>query len=111
MIEHLWIHPGGWPRYRMLTRRQRAVQRLREAWWILIGRHSLHRAWQVGHDQGCMHEYHRLVTNKAYIAEIQARGWISASPESSDEEGRWPDTASPSDGNQPDTNPSARATA
>lgn len=67
-------HPGNWPRYPMMTRWQRARQRVREAWWILTGRHSLHRAWQFGHDQGIQFEYRRLITNKAYIAEVSYRG-------------------------------------
>ncbi len=58
-----WVHPGGWHHYPMLTRRQRALQRVREAWWILTGKHSLHRAWQIGHDQGIAHEYQRVVVN------------------------------------------------
>lgn len=53
-------HPGGfliirdrhgWPRF----------QRLLEAWWILTGKWSLHRAWQKGHDRGAAMGYHRTV--------------------------------------------------
>jgi len=44
-------HPGGWPRiypYDTLWRRAR------EAWWVLRGHWSLHRAWQAGYDQHIM---------------------------------------------------------
>lgn len=46
-------HPGGWPRiwpYDTLRRR------VREAWWVLQGRWSLHQAWQRGYDQHAMDE-------------------------------------------------------
>lgn len=36
-------------------------QRYLEAWWIVRGGWSLHRAWQVGHDHGTRMEYHRTV--------------------------------------------------
>jgi hypothetical protein len=41
-----------------------------EAWWVLTGRWSLHRAWQNGLDEGSRNEYRRLITNKAYLAEV-----------------------------------------
>jgi hypothetical protein len=37
--------------------------RLREAWLILLGRNSLHLAWQVGLDHGTRMEYERTVVN------------------------------------------------
>ncbi len=40
-------HPGGWPRRH---------SRLREAWWIITGQRSLHRAWQRGYDQHAQDE-------------------------------------------------------
>lgn len=42
----------------------RNFQRLREAWWIVTGRWSLHRAWQYGYDHGTRMEYQRIITNK-----------------------------------------------
>ncbi len=32
------------------------LQRVRELWWILIGKHTLHSAWQRGYDQHIMDE-------------------------------------------------------
>lgn len=43
------IHPGGWKNYRGSF-----FGRLYEAALILRGKHSLHRAWQAGHDQCVM---------------------------------------------------------
>lgn len=36
-------------------------QRYLEAWWIVRGGSSLHRAWQAGHDHGTHMEYYRTV--------------------------------------------------
>lgn len=47
-------HPGGWPRKH---------SRLREAWWVLTGQHSLHMAWQAGLHEGSRSEYQRVVVN------------------------------------------------
>jgi hypothetical protein len=47
-------HPGGWPIYRRPNWEWR--QRLVEAWLVIVGRHSLHRAWQRGYDQHIMDE-------------------------------------------------------
>ena len=44
----------GWPRW---------FQRWVEAWWIIRGDWSLHRAWQAGHDHGTAVEYQRTVVN------------------------------------------------
>jgi hypothetical protein len=41
-------HPGGWPR---IWNYDSFWRRVREAWWILTDRQSLHRAWQSGYDQ------------------------------------------------------------
>lgn len=41
-------HPGGWPRIHPYDG---ALARIREAWWVLTGRFTLHRAWQRGYDQ------------------------------------------------------------
>ena len=51
----------------------RWYQRIVEAWWVLTRRHSLHSAWQSGHDHGSMCEYHRLITNRAYLGEVAYR--------------------------------------
>jgi hypothetical protein len=42
----------GWPRW---------YQRWLEAWWIVTGKQSLHRAWQAGLDHGSAMEYCRTV--------------------------------------------------
>lgn len=47
-------------------------QRFYEAWLVATDRHSLHRAWQRGVEQGSAMEYRRLITNNAYLAEIKA---------------------------------------
>ena len=48
------MHPGGWPRKH---------SKLREMWWTLTGKWSLHRAWQAGHDHGSRMEYQRIIIN------------------------------------------------
>lgn len=55
---HIWRDKRGWVRW---------SQRIREAWWILTGKWSLHRAWQVGCDQGSLAEYKRIIVNKGDI--------------------------------------------
>lgn len=52
----------GWPRW---------YQRWLEAWWIITGKWSLHRAWQDGKDLGGRMEYERLITNRAAITDLQ----------------------------------------
>lgn len=47
------------------------IHRLREAYWIMTKKQSLHCAWQAGFDDGQRSEHHRLITNKAYIAETK----------------------------------------
>lgn len=42
----------GWPCW---------YQRWLEAWWIITGQWSLHRAWQDGVNIGTQMEYHRTV--------------------------------------------------
>lgn len=49
------------------------VQRLKEACWILAGCWSLHRAYQAGLDEGQRTEFRRLIMNKAYLSEVEAR--------------------------------------
>jgi len=50
MTQQHWdtMHSGGWPKH---IGRNVLWHRLREMWWILTGRHSLHRAWQNGYDR------------------------------------------------------------
>lgn len=50
-------HPGGWPR---------EYSRLREAWWVLTGQWSLHRAWQRGYDQHTSDDSLRRSRTQAY---------------------------------------------
>jgi hypothetical protein len=54
----------GWPRW---------YQRWLEAWWIITGDWSLHKAWQDGLTYGIDMEYRRLITNRAYLAEISTQ--------------------------------------
>lgn len=44
----------GWPRW---------YQRWIEAWWIITGKWSLHRAWQDGLDYGAQTEFTRTIIN------------------------------------------------
>lgn len=41
-----------------------------EAALILAGKHSLHRAWQLGHDHGTDAEYKRLIKKRGYVGEV-----------------------------------------
>lgn len=49
----------------------RWYQRFLEAWWVVTGKWSLHRAWQVGKDQGGIDEWRRLIVNRAAITELE----------------------------------------
>jgi hypothetical protein len=46
-------HPGGW---RSIYPYDSIKRRLIEAWWIVSGQWSLHRAWQRGYDQHAQDE-------------------------------------------------------
>jgi hypothetical protein len=63
--------PRRWHIYRDKRGTPRWFQRWLEAWWVITGRWSLHRAWQDGVTLGTDMEYRRLITNKAYLAEIR----------------------------------------
>jgi hypothetical protein len=66
--------PGDNRNWRMFRGKRgyfRWYQRLYEAGLILLGKHSLHRAWQLGLDQGSQNEYQRLITNRAAHAELR----------------------------------------
>ncbi|KRQ11905.1 hypothetical protein AOQ73_05720 [Bradyrhizobium pachyrhizi] len=41
-------HPGGWPHIHPYDGWR---ARISEAWWVLTGRFTLHRAWQKGYDE------------------------------------------------------------
>ncbi len=47
--------------------------RMRELWWVLTGKWSLHTAWQAGYDDGHQDEYKRLIVNKAAVLELRHR--------------------------------------
>lgn len=51
------MHRGGWPR---IWNYDTYWRRVREAWWILTGYQSLHRAWQKGYDCHAQDESLRL---------------------------------------------------
>lgn len=48
----------------------RWYQRWLEAWWILTGEWSLHRAWQSGQNLGRLQEYRRVVVNDGDLIPI-----------------------------------------
>lgn len=64
------------PRKFKIYRNQRGsprwYQRWIEAWWIVTGSWSLHRAWQNGMDYGQRIEWTRIITNMGDI-EAQRR--------------------------------------
>jgi hypothetical protein len=62
-----------WPIYRNRYGRPRWFQRWLEAWWIITGKWSLHRAWQGGFDAGHASEYRRLIINGAAVTELAHR--------------------------------------
>lgn len=56
-------HSGGWPRIHPYDGwRARAA----EAWWVLTGRFTLHRAWQTGYDQHIQDEGVRRSRTRTY---------------------------------------------
>jgi hypothetical protein len=52
-----------WMKHPLWPHRSGALQRLLQAWWILTGRWSLHRAWQAGKDLGGQDEWRRIMVN------------------------------------------------
>jgi hypothetical protein len=65
--------PRAWKIHRNCRGAPRWYQRWLEAWWIICGEWSLHRAWQAGHDHGASCEYRRLIKNGAWRAEVGNR--------------------------------------
>lgn len=59
--DYLTNDPRPWKIHRRERGRICWYQRWLEAWWIVTGRWSLHRAWQHGLDHGVRMEYHRTV--------------------------------------------------
>lgn len=55
--------PRGWTIHRNRRGWPCWYQRWLEAWWVLTGEWSLHRAWQGGVAYGAMTEYTRIVQN------------------------------------------------
>jgi len=51
------------PRRPWLFTSNRFLQRLYEIFLVATGRYSLHRAWQLGFDQGHRDEYNRIINN------------------------------------------------
>lgn len=47
------MHPGGW---RFIYPYNSLRRRITEAWWVLAGKQSLHKAYQAGYDQHTMDE-------------------------------------------------------
>lgn len=55
-------------------------QRPLEAWWVLTGRWSLHRAWQAGKDRGSTDEWTRIMRNGGDLTPvIDAAIYVTAS--------------------------------
>lgn len=61
-----------WPIHRDRKGWIRWYQRFLEAWWIIKGEQSLHRAFQCGMDHGTRNEYARLIYNGAAEGEARA---------------------------------------
>lgn len=59
--------PRPWPIYRNRRGWPRWYQRWIEAFWIVTGKWSLHRAWQHGHDHGTTWEFDRIIRNMGDI--------------------------------------------
>lgn len=55
--------PRKWTIHRNRRGAPRWYQRWLEAWWIVTGKWSLHRAWQDGRDYGTLKEYERILIN------------------------------------------------
>ncbi len=49
--------------WRVSPRAWVVVSALQDIWLIAIGRATLHRAWQAGHDNGTRMEYERTIIN------------------------------------------------
>jgi hypothetical protein len=60
-IQAVYVDPRKFRIYRNHRGRIVWYQRWVEAWWILAGRWSLHKAWQDGVDHGTDREYERTV--------------------------------------------------
>lgn len=60
---HKCLDPRKWTIHRNRKGSPRWYQRWLEAWWILRGEWSLHKAWQQGKDYGAACEYRRTVVN------------------------------------------------
>jgi hypothetical protein len=61
MKKAIYSVPEGWPTYRDEKGWPMWYQKYLEAWWIITGKWSLHKAWQIGMDYGTQQEYHRMV--------------------------------------------------
>ena len=59
--QHLENDPRPWTIHRNRRGWPTWYQRWLEAYWIVTGSWSLHRAWQCGHDHGTAMEYKRTV--------------------------------------------------
>ena len=59
--------PRKWKIHRSWTGWPCWHQRYLEAWWIIRGTWSLHRAWQDGLDYGSRKEYDRIIVNMGDI--------------------------------------------
>lgn len=54
----IYRNKRGWPAW---------YQRWLEAWWIITGSYSLHKAWQEGYAHGTSREYERIIENMGEI--------------------------------------------
>ena len=63
--------PRKWKIHRNGRGRPRWYQRWLEAWWVVTGKWSLHRAWQDGKDLGSLMEYRRIIINGGDLVPIK----------------------------------------
>lgn len=59
--------PRKWKIHRNKTGWPTWYQKYLEAWWIIRGKWSLHRAWQDGFDDGHKDEWERVIVNMGDI--------------------------------------------
>ena len=64
----IYRNKKGWPKW---------YQPLVEAYWIITGKWSLHKAWQYGLDKGRDMEYERIIKNMGEI-DAQRRNVMQA---------------------------------
>lgn len=59
--------PRLWKIHRNKRGAPRWYQKFLEAWWIILGKWSLHKAWQDGLGYGSLQEWNRIIKNMGDI--------------------------------------------